>query len=1182
MKSTDHKSEFKQYVVWIKDENTEFDAGIVSKLYKFLFNDQDARSLHQSRYLEKYLWPHYSTSANKDHTVSIAILSSKETDTDHLWSTLLDSDEKFDHLWSQVVSLSVNKKVDLYTRGFLLEFITRASLALHHRGLRSRIGPLVSIGRWECLSETTRSRIFEQHPRLRKSYNAASKKTPTPKLNLWLYNVISQWIDVVLNHSLQRPTATNAIQYLDKALRLFIAFIGQLPLRRFTRTIFQEFQVTTMAKIARKNHPLELHALCDCFVSYIHFPIDDFTGEALGEKQMYEAQQILVKKLQQCVFEAYNDEDKMLSLVVANIGKICHGDFLKGQLDLLDDKSLLQLAGDMGVTQFRDDRAFAQLCLIDKYCSSSTFTGLCYKLATMPNETELIETFNNPLLTGSQFQYLSGTDFLYRTFITERSRDWAPLRKVLENLTLSDPSSPIASQKMKAKAATTTVTGVGQVQVGQPRTGEHVPAHVRVDIEVSAKETDAGWKRLSAGENLYLIKKGTSKAGNPHTLRTAVFVKAESKRNGQTVTVDLDPEAYLHDKQVPSFDLLLRLAPYDNHSSQRLSIIKAVLVHGLETGEPLAIDWLSDKFLGFGDPQELTQLPSSDGSVGQETLASRAPTQSIGRYLRSRVSLIRGAHQNSLHQIAYEITNRLCCTSSKERILVVCATEKDSDKFTALLGAHGLSAHQVCQVSTNDTARFGNVDYFIEQRREILKRVRLLVDYMGVTGDYDEDCSSACKFFLQYIAPAWDSTAEDSVKTTVASTWLKLDDRATPLDDSNVIESCIEQARDFFDKIEILRKFELVKDHAERQRIFIGSTVQILVISSHDITYKLPQLIDYGFHYTTVLMTETNQIPETVGALPLFQLGNWAPNIERLVLLAGDQEKGPQPEQPQQQTSRSLFTRMVDLGFPLSQISRQITARPEIAEIWADYLTEDITWESTDTNTTLDYNPGILKTIKFINVGEYQGKGETGGDAGRPSQIENLGEAEYAIALYQYMRLLGYPASKISILTHTIGQKALILKILNKRCNSSKADRNVFGLPSSVATLEEYQGSSNDYTIVSLVRTKELGDLQNVKKLAMAFSYGRLGLYVVGREDLFRGCKQLSPVMARLDSNSLLELVTGELFDPEPAKTSKDQGRNRVWVTMQDVVHLGQYVHEMTARRYAYDAENAQRNGKEH
>jgi hypothetical protein len=56
------------------------------------------------------------------------------------------------------------------------------------------------------------------------------------------------------------------------------------------------------------------------------------------------------------------------------------------------------------------------------------------------------------------------------------------------------------------------------------------------------------------------------------------------------------------------------------------------------------------------------------------------------------------------------------------------------------------------------------------------------------------------------------------------------------------------------------------------------------------------------------------------------------------------------------------------------------------------------------------------------------------------------GEAEYVVTVFQYMRLLGYPAKKISIITSYRGQKCLIRDIINARC----ANNPLFGKPAKV------------------------------------------------------------------------------------------------------------------------------------
>ena len=50
------------------------------------------------------------------------------------------------------------------------------------------------------------------------------------------------------------------------------------------------------------------------------------------------------------------------------------------------------------------------------------------------------------------------------------------------------------------------------------------------------------------------------------------------------------------------------------------------------------------------------------------------------------------------------------------------------------------------------------------------------------------------------------------------------------------------------------------------------------------------------------------------------------------------------------------------------------------------------------------------------------------------------------VALFMYMRLLGYPADKISVLTTYNGQKHLIRDVIQQRC----ADNPLIGRPHKV------------------------------------------------------------------------------------------------------------------------------------
>merc|ERR1712086_253139 len=121
---------------------------------------------------------------------------------------------------------------------------------------------------------------------------------------------------------------------------------------------------------------------------------------------------------------------------------------------------------------------------------------------------------------------------------------------------------------------------------------------------------------------------------------------------------------------------------------------------------------------------------------------------------------------------------------------------------------------------------------------------------------------------------------------------------------------------------------------------------------------------------------------------------------------------------------------------------------------------------------------------------------------------QNLGEAEYVVALFQYMVLIGYPPEKISILTTYNGQRELIHDIVSQRCGP---DTPLAGVrPKAISTVDQYQGQQNDYILLSLVRTKTVGHLRDVRRLVVAVSRARLGLYIFCRKSLFENRYELT------------------------------------------------------------------------
>jgi AAA domain len=125
---------------------------------------------------------------------------------------------------------------------------------------------------------------------------------------------------------------------------------------------------------------------------------------------------------------------------------------------------------------------------------------------------------------------------------------------------------------------------------------------------------------------------------------------------------------------------------------------------------------------------------------------------------------------------------------------------------------------------------------------------------------------------------------------------------------------------------------------------------------------------------------------------------------------------------------QSLFTRFVRLGIPTVELNKQGRSRPSIAGLYS--------WRYSGLGNMpvvesaagyLRANAGFTHEFQLIDVPDLNGQGES---QPQPHFYQNVAEAEYVVATFQYMRLLGYPAHSISILTTYNGQKLLIDDII--------------------------------------------------------------------------------------------------------------------------------------------------------
>ncbi|ELW71376.1 Intron-binding protein aquarius [Tupaia chinensis] len=448
-----------------------------------------------------------------------------------------------------------------------------------------------------------------------------------------------------------------------------------------------------------------------------------------------------------------------------------------------------------------------------------------------------------------------------------------------------------------------------------------------------------------------------------------------------------------------------------------------------------------------------------------------------------------------------------------------------------------------------DFSRYGRVNYVLARRIELLEEVKRLQKSLGVPGDASYTCETAGYFFLYQVMSRWEeyiSKVKNKGPTlpdvTEISNFFPFHEyfanAPQPIfkgrsyeEDMEIAEGCFRHIKKIFTQLEEFRASELLRSGLDRSKYLLVKEAKIIAMTCTHAALKRHDLVKLGFKYDNILMEEAAQILEIETFIPLL-LQNPQDGFSRLKrwIMIGDHHQLPpviknMAFQKYSNMEQSLFTRFVRVGVPTVDLDAQGRARASLCNLY--------NWRYKNLGNLPHVqllpefstaNAGLLYDFQLINVEDFQGVGES---EPNPYFYQNLGEAEYVVALFMYMCLLGYPADRISILTTYNGQKHLIRDIINRRCGNNP----LIGRPNKVTTVDRFQGQQNDYILLSLVRTRAVGHLRDVRRLVVAMSRARLGLYIFARVSLFQNCFELTPAFSQLTARPLhLHIIPTEPF----------------------------------------------------
>lgn len=436
--------------------------------------------------------------------------------------------------------------------------------------------------------------------------------------------------------------------------------------------------------------------------------------------------------------------------------------------------------------------------------------------------------------------------------------------------------------------------------------------------------------------------------------------------------------------------------------------------------------------------------------------------------------------------VATQIINNIYHNFPEQKTLLIAHSNQALNQLFAKIAALDIDERHLLRLGHGEEelelqgsfSKHGRVESFMENRQVYLQEVNRLAASIGAPGAHGNSAETAGYFDSVYVHPAWTKFTEALQSEALSPADIARAfpfhnyfanapqplfpedaDRATVLDIAN---GCYHHISKIFSELKDVQPFEILRREKDKANYLLTNEARIIAMTSTHAAMRRGEIVNLGFHYDNVVMEEAAQITEIENFIPLAMQKpkNGQVPLQRVVLCGDHYQNSPVIQnfafRHYANLEQSLFSRLVRLGIPVITLDQQGRARPSIAALYQwRYPSLGNLPHVESLPEFQSANAGFKYDYQFINVPDYKGRGEM---EPSPHFIQNLGEAEYAVALYQYMRLLGYPSEKISILTTYAGQRALIKDVLSHRC----AKNPIFGLPKIVTTVDKYQGEQND------------------------------------------------------------------------------------------------------------------------
>lgn len=1147
-----------------KLDGQKFDTNVSEKVLSILrTNPSYVSTLVSEQYAEKYLLPNYSS--KKSVVLVIASILSFTGDL-----SIFDNQEAFSFK-TFVLDLFLNC---LDEDEFGLKVSLRcAALIFQHTELqqvRQSISGFVSIGTWSQIPERWRNNLFDAHPALQKPWKKSVKKyqrlEATERAILerdWFYLLDKKVFSIISEDLISI--------YID----LLIITLQQIPTRRYLLTLYQSLLVLP------KLEELELKGLAsqiNLLRFYMHFPMDEFTGEELSRSEAVSKYTQKMYKLQNLAY-GYRADEKLLPLALANFSSIA-GD-LEDLVESANDNDLAEFCAELGLIQPQNSgisrslliRALKDYAFLQPWDISLHVDYAALNLDSDPKNSSSF--LPDSLSIKATAQYLSLREFWFRQYLIYRSVHLLSIKTVLEKW-LKDLQSSTYTGNYETDSIKAEIYEIKELVVRSQSSNflgdrglmeVHIEAFCQGPKPIEKQSSDA--LVLLAhfnGEKIQKVNKCNSFEiiGKKDSRSKGLKIDSEDDKDS-----DSDYSSYkgyrgarkilikADLKEAPAgFNFLIILTDADQ------KILDLLSSAALETA--LLPSWLSDIFLGFGIVgSNVITLPEtlevgallSEAQVASEALEIE-PNDDVppfklanplnGKYTEFQSTRMdeEGPHlpenftPREIQAIVSSVISPLSVISrhsdasqrsvdivaniiyiltknfSTEKTLIISKRKQLVDDTFDKLVSMGVDSSSLLLMEEKGPYGY---EHIFSIKEGLLEEVGRLAVHLGFSKGYGNSCSTASLFWKKHILPLIQSQSEGELQEISS-----LFSLSSPQKSKQKLLS-------IFNKLESLEPLEVLRDIHRQDWLPRSHLTQIVGCDTQNISQILKKNVDYQ----NIVFIDSESIPEAQSTA-LFCSG-----IRRLIML-GDERVSPEHGiYFQTNCHQSLFTRLLALpngSAPIYEITDYSDYRPELGP------------RNTGNHVMRSFNPGLLHVCQFLNI---SGTEETNG----LFDYSNHEEARYTVLLYQYLRLLGYPTEKISICTPYRAQCAVISKILKKNMTDDLR-KKIFGMPNIGLSGDL---PDNDYILFSGVRSSS----DQLPCVVTEKPRAKLGYYLIGNRDVFGLDGKVRDIISQ-QKDGILQVVVGELYSLQERKNTKG-------IPIVGLEHLDQYVREMTNQRLQFE-----------